>query len=222
MVQQHYISVFSLSLTPSFSDSPSNFPLHVFQPDYVSAGRRREKKNKNSEAGIHLNTLTPLNQPMVRFFYRFMANAAGACPTSSPGLWHQHQHVKGKGAFRVTERGAAMQERSEEKFDPKQSGGRWIQRAEVWINTPCVLAHTLIQRWWEDGKARLNFENLLGEPVVELSRYCIAFSLNLHPVCPWARQLTSSCFGAAEWIQCWKNARVQIQASNFTAPLVLL
>lgn len=96
------VSIVSFSCHLLFSTSPYNFSHHVSQLDCVSAGRHTEKNN-SSGAGINLNSLTPLNQPMVRFFYCIMADPAGACPTSSPGLWHQYRkHFKGK-AFWVTE-----------------------------------------------------------------------------------------------------------------------
>lgn len=147
---QHY-QFFSLSLFPSQPLPLISLSMCLSQTMYQQADTGK-KNNNNSGAGINLNTLTPLNQPMIWFLYSFMANPAGACPTSSAGLWHQHQHFKGKGAFRATER--------EVGDAGGKAGGRLIQRAEVWINMPSFLAHTVTQGCLESGKASLNFDKL--------------------------------------------------------------
>lgn len=75
-VAGQFLFFLSLSLPP-----PLIFSRHVSQWDDVSAGRRTEEKkqkNNSSGAGIHLNALTPLNQPMVGLSLRFMINPAGA------------------------------------------------------------------------------------------------------------------------------------------------
>lgn len=81
------LSVYSLFLSSSVS--PSNFSLHVSKQDCAAVGRHRKKtkkknNNNNSGAGINLNALTPLNQP-IRFF------SAVAWPTQQELVPHPLQ-----------------------------------------------------------------------------------------------------------------------------------
>lgn len=83
LIQFHCQSILSPSLSIFSSLTPRLISLEVCFRETASAGRHTAK---NNSSGINLNSLTALNQPVVRMFHRFMTNAAGACPTFAPAL----------------------------------------------------------------------------------------------------------------------------------------